>query len=283
MDQFDDVLATVTINGKEVPVDPGKRFASFGELDWRHTMTAAMHQTDKGTTIVGMPAMPLKDAATLRVANLTIGRDGSVTGTARISMNGPEAVRWREMALENDEAEVKKQFNEELKGMMPDGVTAEFDHFLGLEDYHLQLMGTVKISGTIATPTGKRVFLPAMFFESHARHPFVAEEKRETAVDMQYGAVVQDDVTYELPEGFTVESAPVEASVPWAGHAAFRVKSEQGKNTITVTRVFARGFALLDPKDYSDLREYYQKVATADQQQLVLTTAAATAAKGNGE
>jgi transglutaminase-like putative cysteine protease len=283
MDQFDDVLVTVTINGKEVPLDPGKRFASFGELDWRHTMTGAMHQTDKGTALVEMPAMQVKDAATLRVANLTIGRDGSVTGTARISMNGPAAVRWREMALQDDEAEVKKQFNEELKGMMPDGVTAEFDHFLGLEDFHSQLMGTVKISGTIATATGKRVFLPAMFFESHARHPFVAVEKRETAVDMQYADVVQDEVTYQLPEGFTVESAPAEASVPWTGHAAFRVKTAQGKNEITVTRVFARGFTLLDPKEYSDLREYFQKVATADQQQLVLTTAAAPAAKGNGQ
>jgi hypothetical protein len=108
-------------------------------------------------------------------------------------------------------------------------------------------------------------------------------EKRETAVDMQYADVVQDEVTYQLPEGFTVESAPAEASVPWTGHAAFRVKTAQGKNEITVTRVFARGFTLLDPKEYSDLREYFQKVATADQQQLVLTTAAAPAAKGNGQ
>jgi nitrate reductase gamma subunit len=38
--------------------------------------------------------------------------------------------------------------------MVPDGVTAEFDHFLGLEDYHSQLMGIVKISGTLATATG---------------------------------------------------------------------------------------------------------------------------------
>jgi hypothetical protein len=36
------------------------------------------------------------------------------------------------------------------------------------------------------------------------------------------------------------------------------------------------------PKEYPDLREYYQKIATADQQQLVLTAAPA-AAKGNGQ
>jgi len=284
MRQFDDVLVTVMLNGKDLPLDPGKKFATFGMLDWRHTMAGGLLQGDKGVTLASTPQIVYKDAATLRIANLTIGRDGSVTGTARISMSGPVAVRWRELALENDEDEVKKRFNEHLKEMVPDGVSAEFDHFLGLDDYHAQLMGVVKISGTIGTVTGKRVFLPAMFFESRARHPFVAEEKRETAVDMEHGAIDRDEVTYELPEGFSVESAPADASLPWAGHAAFQVKSVPGKNGITVSRTFARAFTLLLPKEYPDLREYYQKIATADQQQLVLTTApVVAAAKAGGQ
>jgi hypothetical protein len=60
------------------------------------------------------------------------------------------------------------------------------------------------------------------------------------------------------------------------------VKSVNGKNEITVSRTFARGFTFLDPKEYSQLREYYQKIATADQQQLVLTAAPA-AAKAGGQ
>jgi len=247
-------------------------------------MSSGLHQSDKGVVLVQTPAIPLKDAATLRTAVLTIGRDGSVEGSARITMNGPEALRWRELAAQNDEDEVKKRFNEEMKGMVPDGVTAEFDHFLGLEDFHSHLMGIVKISGNIGTETGKRMFVPAMFFESHAKHPFVAEEKRESPVDMEHGNVVKDEVTYQLPEGFAVESAPPDASVPWTGHAVFTVKTAPGKNAITVSRTLARGFTFLDPKEYPELREYYQKVATADQQQLVLTAAPAAAgsqAKGN--
>jgi hypothetical protein len=166
--------------------------------------------------------------------------------------------------------------------MMPDGVTADFDHFLGLEDYNSQLMGIVKISGTIATATGKRVFVPAQFFESHAKHPFVAEETRLTPVDMQYGDVVQDEVTYELPEGFSVESAPKDALVPWAAHAKFVVKTETDKNKIKVTRALVRGFTVLEPKEYPDLRDYYQKIAAADQEQLVLTAAPAVAAAKAG-
>jgi hypothetical protein len=277
--QFDDILVLVTINGKETPLDPGKKFASFGELDWKHSLVASLRQGDKAAEFGGTPSNSYKEASTLRIADLTIGRDGSVKGTARISMNGPEALRWRELAIENDEDEVKKQFNEELRNMVPDGVDAEFDHFLGLEDDHVLLMGIVKISGNMGTATGKRAFLPGVFFESRAKHPFVAEEKRETAVDMRYASMVQDEVTYHLPDAFTVESAPTETKIPWAGHAVFQVKSSTSKNDITVTRVFIRGFTLLEPKEYPALRDFYQKVATADQQQLVLTAAAP--AKGN--
>jgi hypothetical protein len=278
MRQFSDVLVTVSLNGKEIPLDPGKKFASFGELDWRHSMTSGLHQTDKGTVLASTPAIPVKQAATLRVADLTVSKDGSVTGTVRISMNGPAAVYWRELAVENDEDEVKKRFNESLRSQVPDGVTAEFDHFLGLEDYHSQLMAMVKISGNMGTATGKRMFVPGLFFASRAKHPFVEQEKRETAVDMEYGDVVQDDVTYLLPEGLGIESAPADATIPWTGHAAFQVKAVSAANQITVKRTFVRAFTILEPKEYPDLRDYYQKIATVDQQQLVLTAASKAAA-----
>jgi hypothetical protein len=46
-----------------------------------------------------------------------------------------------------------------------------------------------------------------------------------------------------------------------------------------VGRTFGRYFTVIQPKDYQDLRGFYQKVASADQQQLVLTIS--PAAKGN--
>jgi hypothetical protein len=282
MSQFDDVLVIVSIGGKDKFLDPGKKFAPFGQLDWRHALSAGLRQAEKGTELSGTPNNSYKDATTLRIGDVTIDKDGSVTGTVRLSMNGPAAVRWRELAIENDEDEVKKQFNEHLKGMMPDGVTADFDHFLGLEDYHAQLMGIVKVSGNIGNSTGKRVFLPGVFFESRTKHPFVATEHRITAIDMEYAESIQDEVTYHVPDTYKVESSPSDTSIPWSGHAVFALKSVVDKNKIVVARSFVRGFAIVEPKDYATLREFYQKVATADQQPLVLTVdPAAAAVKGN--
>jgi hypothetical protein len=43
--------------------------------------------------------------------------------------------------------------------------------------------------------------------------------------------------------------------------------------------LLSRAFTLVKPEQYQDLRGFYQKVAAADQQQLVLT--ATPAGKGN--
>jgi hypothetical protein len=69
-------------------------------------------------------------------------------------------------------------------------------------------VGIIKVKGNIGTATGKHFFLPGLFFVSRAKHPFVVQDKRVTPVDVRYAKLEQDDVTYHLPPGFNVESAP---------------------------------------------------------------------------
>jgi hypothetical protein len=138
----------------------------------------------------------------------------------------------------------------------------------------------VKVSGNLGSVTGKRFFLPGLFFESHAKHPFVAVDKRTIPVDVKYARMETDDVVYYLPDGYTVESTPQTNNVSWANHALLKVKSDPTTKGVEVTRSLAYNYTFLDPKDYGDLHDFYQKVATADQQQLVLTRAQ-QAAKAN--
>jgi hypothetical protein len=271
MNQVHDVLVGVMLNGKEVPVDPGKLYAPFGSLAWKHIQSSGLQQSDHGTSFVSMPVNSYKDASVRRIADVLVSKDGSVSGTVRVSMVGPEATRWREAAVENDEDEVKKRFVEQMQGEVPAGVTVEFDHFLGLQDYRALLMAVFKISGSMGTMTGKRIFLPGAFFESRAKYAFAEEAHRQTPVNMEFAEASRDDVNYHLAEGFTVESAPAPSTTPWPGYGAFELASSVDKGQVTVTRSFVRAFAVLEAKQYPALRDFYQKVASADQQQLVLT------------
>ena len=49
------------------------------------------------------------------------------------------------------------------------------------------------------------------------------------------------------------------------------VESIEQEITSEVARILARGFTLLDPSEYGKLRDFYDKVATTDRQQVVLT------------
>jgi transglutaminase-like putative cysteine protease len=277
LNQVHDVLVGVMLNGKEIPVDPGKRYAPFGVLAWNHIESSGLQQSDHGPAFLSMPVNAFKDVVIRRMADVVVNKDDSVTGQIRISMTGLAATRWRELAVQDDEGEVKKQFTEEIQGEVPDGVSVEFDHFLGMQDYHAPLMAMLKISGGMGTVTGKRIFLPGAFFASRAKHPFTAEDRRLTPVNMEYAEVVADDVKFHLPEGLVAESVPAASSVPWPGFGAFDLKASPAKGEVAVSRVLVQNFAVLEARQYPALRDFYQKVATADQQQLVLVPAQAVA------
>jgi hypothetical protein len=107
----------------------------------------------------------------------------------------------------------------------------------------------------------------------------VAQDKRATPIDVQYARTIQDDVTYHLPAGFSFENAPASTDASWPNRAVLRISSKKTEDSVEVVRTLVYNFALLEPKEYSDLHSFYQKVATADQQPLVLTRS--QAAKGN--
>jgi len=277
--QLDDYIAIVEIAGAEVYLDPGEKMCPFGQLHWKHTLTAGFRLSDKGPTFSTTPASSFKTAVVKRYANVTFDAQGQATGDARFVISGPDALRWRQQMLENDEDEVRKQFNESIHDDFPDGIQPEFVRFIGLDDPSVDLEALVKISGNIGTATGKRVFLPGFFFEVRSKHPFVAQATRITPIDVHFARMSQDVVTYNFPAGFTVESAPQSSDFSWPQHSYLKIVSQPSANKVTIGRVLAYNYAILEPKEYTGLHDFYQKIASADQQQLVLTRSAP--AQGN--
>ena len=289
LDQFDATLVYLSTGDKQVLLDPGEKMCPFGTVSWHHSNAGGMGQSPQGVSLFATPEQDYKNNVTSRTGDLFLDAQGGVTGTLNIVMTGQAALYWRQQALQNDDAEVKKEFDEKLAKIVPDGVEAHIDHFLGMSDPYANLMAVVNVKGSLGTATGKRLLVPGFFFgtggevdpELQTRHvPFVNEEKRIEPVDMHYGDRADDKITFHLPEGMAVEGAPQENKVSWPGHALFAAKAAAGPGQITMSDTLARAFSMLKPEEYQDLRGFYQKVAAADQQQIVLTKAPA-AGKGN--
>ena len=273
--QMDDYIAVVSLGGKEVYLDPAQKRSAFGTLHWAHMGAMGFRESDAGPVLAQTPAPKYQNNGVQRFAELTVDAEGNVTGSGRVLLKGAEALYWRQRALENSEDEVRKEFEEELNAALPEGVEARFDHFLALDDGESLLMAVANVHGKMGTVTGKRLILPGLFFETRAKHPFVAEAKRQVPVDLHYPLFETDEVTYTLPEGFAAQSTPQTDNLNWAGSAMLHIASTAEGGTITVKRSMVRNFSYVLPGGYGELHDFYQKLATADQQQIVLTRAAA--------
>jgi hypothetical protein len=278
LSQLDDTLVIFSTGGKEFELDPGEKMCPFGTVNWRHSSAGGLTQSAKGVGSVTTAAQQYSDNKTLRIGDVNLDEHGDLTGKFQFVMNGQEALYWRQTALRNDPEELKKQFDRNrLESIFPDGIEAHIDHFLGLDDPNVNLIAIINAKGAIGAATSKRLMLPAFFFETRGKQPFVAQEKRTQPVDMHYGDLVTDQVTYHLPAGFTVEGAPQDNKIAWPQHAILTVKSVSAPGQITIAHSLASAFTIAKPEEYQDLRGFYQKIAAADQAQLVLSKSPAAA------
>ncbi|MGA2651388.1 MAG: DUF3857 domain-containing protein [Terracidiphilus sp.] len=271
IDQLNDYVAIVELGSKEVFLDPGQKMCPFGSLHWRHSLASGFRLSDKGAIFGTTPSNTYRDAGLQRIGELDIHADGKVEGTIRFVMTGPEALRWRQAALENDLREVKVKFDSWLESMIPESVKAHLDHFLALDNPDINLMAVVNIQGSLDTAASKQILIPASLFDAHSHASFVDREQRFEPVDMHYCEQITDRLVYHLPPGFAAEPAPQDTKLSWPEHAVLVTRTESAPGQITVARSFARAFTVTKPEEYPALHDFYQKVAAADHQQLVLT------------
>lgn len=278
-DQLDDTLVLLGIDGKAVLVDPGEKMCTFRQLSWTHSNAGGMRQSADGPGFLVTPGQLYSDNTLERTGDVTLDATGGMTGYFTFTMRGQRALRWRQEALEKDPGDLKKDFDKWLQPMMPQGVEANVDHFLALDNPDSNLIAIVKAKGTLGTALSKRLLLPGVFFESRGEEPFVKEAQRLEPVDMHFAEETNDQVVYHLPAGYTVEGAPPPTNDLWKQHAQYILKSETVTGQITVDRLLAQAFDFAKADEYQDLRGFYQKVAAADQSELVLTVA--PSGKGN--
>ena len=282
-EQLDSTLVMLNIQGQPVILDPGEKMSPFQVVSWRHSNASGVAQTAQGPSFATTPEENYTDNTTLYTGDLTLDAHGGISGQIQVVMTGQEALRWRQSALQTDEAELKKQFERELNDRVPQGTEAHVDRFAALNDPNANLVVDGHVSGALGAATAKHLVLPGFFFETRSHAPFVAEATRLEPVDMRYGNRLTGQVTYHLPEGMTVEGAPADTNISWPGHAFFVAKSVMQLGQATIVESISHMFALAKPEEYQDLRGFYQKVDAAEQAQLVLTIApSATAAAGKG-
>lgn len=270
--QLGDEVAIVNVDGKDVYFDPGDRDCAFGKLGWIHAQMLGIRQTDNGTEEATLPPQSYTDNETFQKADLTLGADGTVQGQIRVIMKGEVALRWRQDALYSDAEQAQKDFEEQMQDRLPDGVHVKMDGFDALTDPDSNLVATLDVSGTMGTTAGKRLIVPAAFFEVKMRPTFAAET-RQNPIDMRFPYAQQDQVTITLGPGLSIENLPQGSAIPMAKGGEYKSMYSQTGGGYTAVRLVALGNTIFTQQDYPMLRGFFQHAAAQDQEQVVLRRA----------
>ncbi len=277
LNQLDNYIAIVPLNGKDVFLDPGQRYCAFGHLSWKHSMTTGLRQAEGGTALSGTPGESYKEAHVSRIADLALDEQGTATGTVSVSYTGAAALYWRQEALRGDDTSLNKDLRTHMEEMLPGGMEVRVTKVENLTDLAQPLKITYEVKGAVGSPTGKRLLVPANLFEVNAKTRFTAP-KREMPVDMHYASFVQDAVRLKLPPDLIIESAPTAGKEQLGNMASYTTSVKNAPNSITLYRNLIVGRSIFASAEYSDLRQFYGKLQAKDQESLVLTRASTVAA-----
>jgi hypothetical protein len=276
LSQLDDVIAIVSVDGKDEFFDPGTRFCPYGHLAWKHTLTQGIRQTDSGSDFFGTHGESYKYSRVQRVANLALSDQGALTGTITLTFSGDPAIHWRQRYVQGDSASLEREVRTSLEHLMPTGVALKVTSFDKLDDYEQPLTANIEVKGSLGSSTGKRVLLPGDIFVANSE-PSFPHEKREIPVYFEYPHMTQDAVRIRFPKNFSVESLPAGDNTTFEKSMGYIFTTESTPDSFTVHRNYILGDIIFQTAQYPAFRTFYSKIENKDHESVVLTTAPVTA------
>ncbi len=267
--QLKNEIVLVRLNGKDVYLDPGTPFCPYGLLRWMRTSVMALKLEKKGPTFFQVPAATYKDAVMNRNANMEFSEDGDLKGDIAVQFTGVEALEHRLDALDTDVAGRNKSLEDELASWLPAKATIKVTDSSGWDksDVDLTVLFHVEISG-YASVVGKRLLMPSSLFQIKQKDAFNHAD-RKYPVYFPYAFSELDTLSLKLPAGYSAESAPPrqQAKLPYA---QYEIATRGSGSALVTERVLMVNGIFFESSVYNDVKDFFKKVQTGDEQQVVL-------------
>jgi transglutaminase-like putative cysteine protease len=271
-------IVGVKLNGKDQFFDPGAAFMPYGLLPWPETGVQGRRLDKDGGSWIDTP-LPESSASRIeRKAVLKLSDEGSLEGKVTVTYTGLEAYVLRLEERNEDDAARKTVLEDRLKEYVPATIDVELKNQPDWKTASEPLVAEyeVKISGW-ASSAGKRVLLPVGLFSATEKHMF-EHSSRTFPIYFSFPYEKVDDLTVELPLGWQVGSAPKPLNQDIKA-LQYTLNAEGNTTTLHLKRMLRSDLCLVPADKYSVLKEFYQRVRSGDDQQIVLQQGAVAANK----
>ena len=274
--QLNDDVVAVKLNGKDAYFDPAAGYAPFGFVTWDETGVAGLRLDKEGGSWITTPIPESSSSQIARNADLKLSEDGTLQGKLKVTFSGLEAL-WRRVEERNEDAGSRKKFLEDqIKEYIPIGSEVELSNKPEWNSAATTFVAEydIKVPGW-ASGAGRRVLVPTALFSNTEKHLFEHAD-RIHPIYFSFPFQKSDDVTIELPLGWQVSSVP--KPLTQDSHVViYKLKVDENKGVLHIQRQLDMQLLMLDVKYYPALRNFFQTVRTADEQQIVLQPGSAAA------
>lgn len=267
-------VVSVVVDGQVRTFDPGVPMAPFGELPWEETAVRGLQLDKKELLWVGTTGLSADESRVVRKALLTLGDDGSLSGSLSVSYSGQDALDWRRREYHEDELARRTALEDEVKALVPVGIDVHLSKAPDWQANDQPLVAEFELSVPgWATRAGRRWLLPAGLFAARESHLFEHAE-RKWAVYFAYPYVRKDDIIIRVPNGLQAGSLP--PAVDESDQAyGFRASAELDGRVLRIGRELSVFHSVVAAGSYGAVREFFSRVRTANEQQVVLAPVAA--------
>ena len=259
--------------GKLLVFDPTMPTTPLGRLPYYLQDNTGLLVAGGGGELLRLPRPGPEGNLLDRKGKLTLTGDGALVGEIREVRRGADADTLRYQMLSATNAERRKYLETFLARSFA-SFSLQSYAFENLEDTRADLVVGYKfIASAYAKRAGgylvirpRAIGIKAIDLASAGRKP------RRFPIDLQTTALSRDEFTFELPEGYDVESLPKPVALQ-AGFAAYSSRTRADGRTV----VYEREYRLLDPllpaSRYDEALKFYLALAAEEQQSLLLKAA----------
>jgi hypothetical protein len=269
-------VVLVKVNGKDLYFDPGTLFVPFGLLPWSETSVPGLKLDKDGGSWIQTPAPDSQASQIQRKADMKLTGDGSLEGKLTVTYSGLEASSRRVEQHNQDEVNRKKFLEDEVRAAIPVGIDVDLTNKPDWTSSSSPLIAefTLKVPGWVSG-AGRRALLPVGLFSAPEKHLY-EHTSRVHPLYFHYMSTHTDDVMIQLPLDWQVNSLP-SAVTRDAKLLLYSMKVEKQAGGLHLERQMRNDLLSLDQNSYPILRNFYQAVRTADDQQIVLQPGSAAA------
>ncbi|HKQ88774.1 MAG TPA: DUF3857 domain-containing protein [Candidatus Acidoferrales bacterium] len=262
-------LVWVHAGSKDYYLDAAAHYYGFNQLPWYETEAGGIKLTKDGAQIINTPDPAAADNTIVRHADVQLDRNMGMTGTLKVDFTGQEASSIRMDNRQEDEAGRKTNLADEIKAWLPLGATFQVTSIANWDDVEKPL----HVEGTFAVPATssiayQRLLLPLEIFQTTEYGGFQSQ-RRVNNIYFSYPYEKTDDLVFQTPLGFSVQSLPPAQDVN-RGAVVYSISASKQPSGVEVKRHMAVNGILFGKDAYPAIRAFFSTAKTDDDAQVLL-------------